>query len=91
MPAALARSALGLKSSRGLLASALRCTEVGRLALHSAGLSDARLGGAGLGGARLGCKALNLKTLGSKALGTEALVRERSGLGGAELQRAGIR
>ena len=40
---------LGLKSSRGSLGSVLRSTEVGRLALRSAGLS----GGAGLGDAEL--------------------------------------
>ena len=39
---------LGLKSSLGSLASALRSTEVGRIAFHSAGLPGARLGGAGL-------------------------------------------
>ena len=91
MPGSLACSELGLKSSRGSLASAFRSTEVGRLALHSTRLLGARLGGAGLGGAGLGCKVLNWKTRGSEALGTEALVRQRSGLGDAELQRAGIR
>jgi len=43
----LACSELGFKSSRGLLASALKSTELGRLALRSIGLSGARLGGLG--------------------------------------------
>ena len=43
----LACSELGFKSSRGLLASALKSTELGRLALRSVGLSGARLGGLG--------------------------------------------
>ena len=71
---------LRLKSSRGSLASALRSTEMGRLALRSTGLSGARLGRGGLGGAELGCKALNWKMLGSEALNKEALVMLSSGV-----------
>ena len=78
-----------MKSSLGSLASALRSTEVGRIAFHSAGLPGARLGGAGLCEIGFGDAGLVGTGPGWKTLSSEAMVRPRTGLGG--LEGAGIR